>query len=172
MEHPAAEGPLLVSCRLAPFRREEATAHQACRATGRAAHLGAERHVPAPADRCRGGVIRVQPPLHRDRRSPDQRPPSRMRRRRHRHPAGGMPARPAMGRRVSRRPVDRALIVGRRRTDHDTGPLSHAGRVRDGVVDPVADVKTDKNPVIQNAKRKTQTKTARAFFATSREVIV
>ena len=53
-------------------------------------------------------------------------------------PSGCLPDR-AMGRRISRRPADRAVALGGRRAHHGARPLPHAGRVGDGVAHQRAD---------------------------------
>ena len=95
-----------------PLAAKKRPAHPAGRAARRTARLRAERHVPAPHDRCSGGVGRLQPALHRHRRSPDQHPASRLRRCGYRHPAVGVSAGSAVGRRLPRRAIGRAVALG------------------------------------------------------------
>ena len=82
---------------LTPTGGQETAAHPAGRTARRIARLRAERHVPSAHDRCGCRVSRLQPALHRHGRSPDQHPAPRLRRRRHRDPALGMPAGSAVG---------------------------------------------------------------------------
>jgi DNA-binding transcriptional LysR family regulator len=100
-----------------------------------------------------GGLSGVQPALHGHRRSADQHPSPCLRRRRDRDPAFGMPARPAVGRGVSRRAVVRAVALRRGRAHHAARPLPHTRRRGDGDADQRADGEAEERVRVERPRR-------------------